>query len=275
MSNLAKLLLWGGSTKLRAYEAQCLAFLAKTASIDPSDVLRRQCKMFTMVQRFSNDKLVVFHFDQARRAELPLFRNLTPELSLGRLAITPNGSSDRIACNVVVHRGRISSLEFSYPPKRVLESGLSLAEGTLDVRLLDQDASSPSAPTANGTGEVIDLIKSHLPITNIIPSRGDAEVSILVERLGIYPDETYQALIGEACEFETTTWRFCGRCPRHLVLPDRDYWIVAERKDGRQALCFEGDDRSGRVVLYDEINNEVIRSESNFVAVLLEVFGDP
>src|SRR5205823_5497977 len=95
------------------------------------------------VQRWSRDKVVPMFMVDGR--DFRAFPNHTPELLAGRLEIVPDGSTGTIRCDIVLHRGRISSLEFSTPPSALLRGPFRIRRARL---LADPLAAAPPAGEA-------------------------------------------------------------------------------------------------------------------------------
>jgi len=81
----------------------------------------------------------------------------------------------------------------------------------------------------------------------------------------------YAELLRETNGFVTGGWKFLGTRARKIVLPDRVYFVAAEREDSEAALCFRVGELSQHLVFYDEIDDHDRPVGDCFVDALLEV----
>src|SRR5437588_11445315 len=100
-----------GGTELRDYERASIDALRENLSPEARNLFDRQFTLFDHVQRFSQEKLVVFHFGEAYNdPRVPLFPNRREELSVATLNVRSTLQNASIRCTIVFHQGRLSSL---------------------------------------------------------------------------------------------------------------------------------------------------------------------
>lgn len=117
-------LIFGGSTRLRSYEAALLEALI--ASLGPSDAaaVRAQLAGLDHVKRLHRDRMVTLYFYQPQR--LARIEDRGEALHVGAFRIS--GGSVGLTAVVFAHRGLLSSLEFTKAP-----AGLEHAEVVVET----------------------------------------------------------------------------------------------------------------------------------------------
>jgi hypothetical protein len=127
LKDLGQWLLYGGSTRLRPYERSLLERAATELGGTESLTLLEQVASVRRVQRFHKDRLVTFHLDteDSRPTRLSVSGDT---YCLAKFKL--RGAGGRSSAAVITHRGVLSSLEFSRPPKHALADGLHILEVT-------------------------------------------------------------------------------------------------------------------------------------------------
>jgi hypothetical protein len=114
----------GKTRALRPHEEAIFAAIRERLDPRERDVLSMQIEAQPLIQRSIGGRMVLFAFDRGRQDRIPLFGNRDDEHCLARARLRC-GSSRNVAL-VIIHRGRLSSLEF----RRTLEH---LGAGPLEV----------------------------------------------------------------------------------------------------------------------------------------------
>jgi hypothetical protein len=125
-------LIRGKTRRLRPYEEAILT--AVRGKLDPveRDVLRRQIAVRPLTQRSLGGRMVLFVFDRGRKEQIPLFDDRDDEHCLARVRFR-SGSSRNVVL-VVIHRGRLSTLEFRRTLEHVDPMQLEVTDVALHVR---------------------------------------------------------------------------------------------------------------------------------------------
>jgi hypothetical protein len=119
-------LLYGGESKLRSYELACLDAWRARLPESAQAIVDQQVQRFSMIQRLSADKLVTLH-DLADReyatwSAETFFPLRAEEYTAAKLKIclrdtgTADETGEPLSAAIVLHRGRISSIEFNKSP---------------------------------------------------------------------------------------------------------------------------------------------------------------
>ena len=124
-------LLRGKTRRLRPHEEAILAAIQSRLEPSEHDVLRQQLAVQPLTQRSLGNRMVLFAFDGGRQARIPLFANRDDEHCLARVRFQ-SGSSRNVAL-LVIHRGRISTLEFRRTLAHLDPSSLEVKDVALHV----------------------------------------------------------------------------------------------------------------------------------------------
>ena len=270
-SRILRRLIYGGGGSLRDYEAACLAAIAQSLPPDAGPILELQVRAVEVIQRFSDDKLTVLHTRELEDREL--FPNRRPELRAATFAIgATEPDPRRIGGTLVLHHGRISSLEFDPTPKSLPRG----AVGVLEVKVRDDLLERPSAgsPTAGAEQpEILPALPGRLGAADVEEPASAADRAAFLESLATATPDDYRQLLAATDGFVTGRWRFLGTSARTLAQPETTYVVAAEREDSTAALCFRSGQRTPAVVLYDEIDEEEVAEHTEFLPALEAAAG--
>lgn len=272
MKSFLTRLLYGGTSRLRNYESFCIDSFKDRLSSEAGMLVETQIKAVDLIQRFSQDKLVVFHFLKGDESALPLFPNRLPEFRVARVVIQSTSSHSEIRCDVVFHRGKLSSLEFSRPPKSLTTTTLRCERVEIFEDLMQEPSVTEKTPLTSGKTKILDEIRSKLPVSDILPPVTEIELKKFLNRLSTTVPEDYVQLLHETNGFSVNGWRFYGTKARKLVQSDSNYWLIMEK--GGKALCFREDTDSPIVLSYDQVNDEVSEVGKQFIDSLMKVAGN-
>lgn len=270
IARLFRRLFYGGSSSLRNYEASCIDCLRTRLSAEARSILDSQLEAIELIQRFSDDKLVTFHLKKGRGEAFALFPNQSPELYVAKMDIRQN-EGKAMTCELVFHRGRLSSLEFNCPPRNMEPHTTDCDKLEIFENLMSSPKSSSCADEPDVQGKMLDTIRSRIAISDVIAPASQTEREEFLKRLSVIVPDDYRALLIDTNGFVAGVWRFLGTRGRNIVLPDRTYYVVAERADAQAALCFRESERRPLVIFYDEINDDEQPAGDRFVESLLRV----
>jgi hypothetical protein len=262
MWNLFEGLLFGGSRKPRPHESLVLGWFVEGLGHRAGHLLLSQLEVRPLVQRFSNGKMVVFHFGTFS-ADL-LFPNQAEELNVGRAHVAVQGQRRGIACDLVAHRGRISSLEFSAPPMPLLRGDATCQRIEWFGDLLGETARQ--FPVV-ALGPMLRRICSEFEVSGVEAQANDEEREAHLRRLSSPAPTDYSDMLRETNGFSIGEWRFLGNRARRIVTLERNYQVLAESRS--LAVCVGEGEQTPRVVLYDQVQDEVVDEADSFVSCLL------
>jgi hypothetical protein len=121
----------GKTRRLRPYEEAILAAIQERLDPAERDVMRQQLVASPLTQRSLGNRMVLFAFDGGRQDRLPLFENRDDEHCLARVRFQ-SGSSRNVAL-LIIHRGRLSTLEFRRTLEHLDASRLEVKDVALHV----------------------------------------------------------------------------------------------------------------------------------------------
>lgn len=122
MRQLLRKLVFGGTRRFRDYELTCIVELRKKLPPDCASRLEAQlADERWLLQRSAKDRMVIFDFSRDQ-AGLTLMPNTEPELRVATVTLGSGSAANAIKCDIVFHRGRISSLEFSDSPSHLRDA---------------------------------------------------------------------------------------------------------------------------------------------------------
>jgi hypothetical protein len=209
MKTFLRQLFYGGNGELRDYESLALQAWGSQLPDTARQRLNAQLKRISLIQRSSNDKLVTFHDlkdeQYATWGADVLFPLAGLEVLVATVRLGGPEAKGAVEADIVLHRGRLSSIEFNKNPR-----GL----GPLKV-LETKVFRDPTVPEVM-TGDV-----SHIDAT--------------------LPSDYFELL-------STPTVAGAAQCQllsplqiRTVVLPDRNYYAVADCQDGSALLIARGE----------------------------------
>lgn len=262
-----KRLIFGGGGTFRDYERACLAAVAERVSVEARAILNAQLEAVEIIQRFSDDKLTAIHL--APLDDRDHFHDRRSELRVAKFRLGSPGR-EPITGTLVVHHGRISSLEFSRSPKGPWKPPIAVS----DVDILNDPslARADATPTEGvAASETIEIAGTRFAAQDIVLPLPLAERACYLNTLGTTTPDDYAELLAVTNGFKLGNWLFLGTAPRMLILPDVTYIIAAERSDSTCALCFTQGSRTPSVLILDEIDLAVRSAEASFLEALTRV----
>jgi len=117
--------------RLRPHEEAIFAAIRERLDSRERDVLDRQIAVRPLIQRSHGNRMVLFAFDRGRQERIPLFDNRDDEHCLARAHLR-SGSSRNVVL-LMIHRGRLSSLEFRRTLQHLHAASLEVRDVTLHV----------------------------------------------------------------------------------------------------------------------------------------------
>lgn len=127
-SRFLRNLAFGFRRELRPYERDVLEATLRVVTPADARALRLQLDDRERVQRWNADRMLLFGFAPGD--------NAAPISSLAEnhcLATVKLGGADtRLAARIMTHKGRLSSVEFSKPPRAILAGGYQVISAKLD-----------------------------------------------------------------------------------------------------------------------------------------------
>lgn len=265
---LLKRLLYGGSSSLRKLEASCLTCLRNALPPQAREILESQLHSIDLIQRFSDEKLVVFHLAEKQAR---LFPNRSPELYAAKLII-PRKSQKSLVCEFVFHEGRISSMEFNRSPRAIGPSAV-ICTG---IELLEDLMTSPRVEVSStGGGRMLAAVREQAKVDNAIGPEPLEKQQLLLQRVGAFaaPDD-YAELLSETDGFVADGWLFMGTRARKIVLSDRTYFVAAESVDGQTALCFRDGEQKLIIVVYNEVDDREEPAGDRFIEAFIKALRE-
>ena len=230
--------LFGGTRKLRPYESACLEGWRGKLSTEGASVLSRQLLRFNLIQRSPDGKLVTF-FDTKDESYATwrsdeLFPLRAEEISAARvwLRSTEEQGQPEIKADVVLHKGRLSSIEFNTAPHS-LRTGVQVTKvktllDPMRQRELGAPISLPEVP-----GELREWLRK-MTATDLRRSLPPLQREELAQTIDANLPEDYMALASATDGATINGWRIYGLSDiRRIVQPTRNYYLLAEANDGR------------------------------------------
>jgi hypothetical protein len=260
MAGWFRRLMYGGSVRLRGYEATCLDAWRRTLSPEGREILSRQLARFSMVQRQSADRVLAFYdMDDPAAARWSRADRFPLDGEAQRVAAVWLHAADgnRLKCDVVLHQGRLVSLEFARAPAArfpgAAQASVSLAqagteggghEGLVDEVIvhLDPMRREPveSVPPPNPEalqGWVRDWA-ARWPVDALKAPRSPAERQAWEAQAGVSLPPGYRDLVAQTDGGRVGPVTVYGLGEvRRIVLPDRTAWLLAD-VPGRGELGF-------------------------------------
>lgn len=264
-------LLGGGTLRPRPYEKWCLEHFYAAFSPDAQRILSAQLADVDLIQRFSDDKLILFFFKNDKKSDFPRFSNTSEELYAARLRIRHAVSLQRMKCDLVTSQGRLSSLELDRAPKSLKPADM-ICEGVS----IFHDLTLPS-PTAIELKIDVDRqpilarIGLLFPVAEARPPVSQQEIQSFLEQLAAAVPPDYLELLVETNGFDVNGWTFYGTSSRQIVLPEANYQLLAERDP--LALVVRQGQEGSEVFLFDQINAELGMANNSFVEAFLNVIS--
>jgi hypothetical protein len=259
LRKLLNRLIYGGTTHLRPYEQECLSAWERNLTGEAQAILRKQLARFDLIQRNSKDKIVTFY-----SAADPSFRNwpadaLFPikddEICIARATLFGNtgGRRTQIKADIVLHRGRLSSLEFTRSPPVSLE----VERHQTTIQTFCDPMKAGGATTVpislqDLTGWVHDWAVEHkaehlrAPLT---PADRNGRVAQID---AVLPDD-YLDIVAQTEGMKFAQCVLLGLSEiRRIVRPGESYYVLAEIEDKGEVAVVQGTERKALVYLAQE-----------------------
>lgn len=258
-------LIYGGNTTFRNYESACLEAVRERLSTAAQEVLDRQLAALENIQRFSDLKLTALHM--AAPPESDLFADTRPELRIAKIKLLDPGNPALVA-TLVVHGGRLSSLEFRRSPRHLRQSDVEVSDVEILTDPMSADIVDRPAPIA--VDRVMRISGLELSAQKVLPPRSPEEVERYLETLDAGTPDDYGELLRLTDGFVLGEWEFLGTASWNLVL-EEILVVAAVHADGELALCFRADAYPPEVIAYDHIDDVSIATYPSFVQALIAV----
>jgi hypothetical protein len=265
MSLLSAIKLWalhGSSAALRGYETACIDTWRTTLSSEAASMLDRQLEHLSFRQRLSGDKLLVFH--AVKGGTIPadcLFPNKADELIAALVEVRADDDHPPITARIVLHGGKLSSLEFKKEPASVgltrrgnveivgiktIADPMKRSEGIKETR-----AAEATQPAWHGC--LLRLSKLARIDAYFPPAAADAVKAAIGAHAGRLPGE-YIEIIRQSDGVQVGGIKVLGASHlRAVVLPGHDLCVLAEIEGGN-ALCVDEAAATTRLVLLEDDN---------------------
>ena len=250
---LKNLAIYGRSATLRGYEIACLDAWRANLSAEAAAILDAQLAFPSFVQRLSGDKLVVFHGQPGSAKKLSaLFPNVADELVASVVEVGPVGGGTAVGVRIVLHRGRLSSLEFKREPASC-GLGSSTEAEVLAVRLIANPMQEPLQQVARVQPLPPPVWSGCLARMSAISQLEDFRAPISPEALRALGNahlglpEEYLDILRQSDGLRFGDIIVLGSDGlRNIVLPRVDLCVLAEMGD--DCLCVDEVDGSGALV---------------------------
>jgi hypothetical protein len=165
---------------------------------------------------------------------------------------------------VVFDGGRLSSFEFSEPPREHFVQAAQVESVLIVGDLLSEP--SPNQPLPSHP-PFLNRIQSEVSITSVDGPRSDTEIREYLSSLSMSVPVDYVNLLHETNRFLAGNWTFVGTRARTVVLPDVEYVIVAESDD--EAIALIEDESSDLLVRIDLIDVTVKEQGPEFTQMFV------
>jgi len=119
ISRFLRNLAFGFRRELRPYEREVLEAAIGLASAEDARCLRLQLEARERVQRWNGDRMLMFGFPPGD--DLDLIASRAGNHCFARVKL--RGGDATVMVKLMTHRGRLSTLEFSKPPRAMLSAG--------------------------------------------------------------------------------------------------------------------------------------------------------
>lgn len=261
---LFRKLLYGGEASLRGYERRCADRIAEALAADARTILAEQLATIQWTQRFSGDKLVTVRFPgDPASPDVRLFPNRTEELYAARAFLKPD-SGGSLRCDLVFHRGWLSSLEFNRPPRPGLDGPFRCDRV---VWFADLMAGEPPPVAPGEGGLLLARIRAEVAVSEIESPAAPEAVARYLEWLDAGPPDDYVSLLRETNGFRVGKWRFLGTAARRVPQEDGSCVLLAE--EPRRGVCLREGSTAPQVWFYDAIEDDVAPAGESFVEAFL------
>jgi len=245
LSTLKHWVLFGTSIKIRGYEAACIEAWRKALSPEAAHILDQQLQQMTFLQRLSSGKLLTFH--SLDHDTLPLtFPNDAEELIVALVEIRTAGNRSTVIARIVLHLGKLSSLEFKTEPRLAGFTNDTDVE-VVDIQLIADPMASRTDMKAGRIAEFsipawwgcLLRLSKIARIEKYVAPASDQSVQMLIKaHSGLLPDD-YLEIIKQSDGVIARGVTILGAHElRSIVLPNHDLCAMAEFDDG-DVLCLD------------------------------------
>ncbi len=255
-------LLYGGTTQLTGYEQQCIDCLCEKLTEDARIILRGQLTNIRLIQHFSDNKLVVFHFPDDR--QLPLFPNRSSEVYAARLSIN---NSSHTMCDFVFHQGKLSSLEYSRTPN-FFDEQITCGALDMNVNMMLPNEDNTKLSDVQFIGRVR-LLEEVATLSEVLPPASNTRISNFLKWLSTPATSDYVEVIRQTNGFIANDWRFNGTEARTIIQENATLALLAE--SANQAICLNRSTFSPRLLVLDFEDDLLVDVETDFITTLVNL----
>jgi hypothetical protein len=231
-------LLFGGTRELRPYETACLQAWKEKLSSEGAAVLSRQLSRFNLFQRSPDGRLVTF-FDTKDKScatwgSKDCFPLRAEEISVARVWLRAPESPQQleIKADVVLHRGRLSSIEFNKQPESLRTGAQVTKVKTLLDPMRQWEAGAPISLSEIPDGFQEQLRR--LRATDLRKPLSPAQREEIIQTIDSNLPGDYMELVVFTNGVSIKGWRIYGLAEiRRIVQPEGNFYLIAEATDGR------------------------------------------
>ena len=231
-------LLFSGTRELLPYETTCVEAWRENLSTQGVAVLSRQLSRFNLIQRSPDGRLVTF-FDTkdkiyATWSSEDLFPLRSDEITAARvwLRSAEGRGQPEIKADVVLHRGRLSSIEFNKTP-RSLRTGAQVAKVKTLVDPMRQREDTAPISVSDIPGELQEWLRK-MTATDLRKPLSAAQREELAQTIDAKLPDDYVELTSATDGATINGWRIYGLSEiRRIVQPGGNFYLLAEARDGR------------------------------------------
>lgn len=251
-------LLLGGTRGLRDYEREIIRACARALPAGSERRFDEQVSRLRLVQRYFHARMVTCHFRPGALNDEHLFADRSEELYVAKVRCKQGPYA--AACAVVLHRGKLSSLEFSGPRDWKPTSDLRV-----DSVLILKDPAQTAGPVQKvqhpELGILPEWVEEFGRARDFRPPAEAVTRTSYLNGLDADPPADYQRLLMMTDGFKLAEWEFMGTRARQIVHPDVTWTLLAESVEGTgeepRALCLSSEQQPGEVILLNQTDDEV------------------
>lgn len=271
-----------GRSCLYPYERRFLEELASRMEVDAGAQLRRQIASINKTQRLSKGKEVNLY--KMTRGKASFDENLRFPHEKGEVLLaTVELDTDRgkpLTVDVWMVNGRLFSLAYDKPPKEYfaaqdlenVETSSMEVKVHLDPMSQGTPTRSTSVDAASLTGWLHEWQMKGL-IVGLHPPMASAERSECLQRMDTTLPSDYIELMQQTdgLELESVVVHGLART-RQLVLPEANYWVLAESSKYR-AVAIEEGSHSSTLFVFNYVDDERRSAGNSFQQALQELLA--
>jgi len=251
-----------GSAKLRIYETACLEAWKRTLSSGAIEILNKQLDSYNFVQRLSHDKLVGFHDlkdpSYERWPKNAFFPLRAEEAIVAAIRFRPTGEPRAaLRGNIILAKGRLSSIEFDRPPKMLFARSRALSDievtnvqVVFDPMIANGGATEPLLDTSKLVGWLRDWLH-RWRVENLRKALPTKRREQILRQLDTTLPPDYLELISQTEGLKVETYVIYGLSQiRPIVRPDANFYLLAEA-DESGAIGVKQDEKMGELYYLD------------------------